>query len=348
MTNPPPPKRSGPRDKWWLPVIGSLLGVVFLGIVAYGVDWAETIGHLQAVEWHQLVIVLLIAQASFLIRTFRWVYIMPKDFKVSFGQGYRMLMLGHMGNLVLPARLGELARAALVRRGGMGDTSLYIGTIAAEHVLDLFVLLAVAGILLLGLEWQVFAVAKILALLFTLTLFLFLFRLVFFSPWGRRVLKRIESSDDVFGQLAVKILSKVKLGMQVLFERRLLAVALLQTMAIWTCSALVVFTLGSSVIPGFELPWAFAVSIGIALSIALPAAPAYIGAYEFGVVFVLGYFGVVREQGLAVALLLHTMLVVGVLLAGSIAFAPWIAGRLVRLVTGRRETPEAEEEEEGT
>lgn len=320
-------QRMRKMNKWQVPLIGTILGAVLLAFAAYGVDWRETVGHLRSIDSTSVLIALLISQSGFLIRAYRWKYVMPGEFKVTFGRSYQMLMVGHMGNLVLPARLGELARAAFVRSGPLIDATLYVGTIAAEHVLDLLVILAFLGILILGVDFQILAVTNLVALFLGIALLVILLRFLFSSGLADRILEELRTRGGAFGRLSVRVLLKVRLGMQVLFERNVLALALMQTVAIWTASAVLVYVMGSAILPEFQLAWGFAVAVAIALSIALPAAPAYIGAYEFGVVLSLSYFDVPREQAMAVALATHSMMVIGVLLAGFLSFLPWLLQR---------------------
>ena len=72
-----------------------------------------------------------------LCRSWRWHYLLaPLGVRISFGRLLAVSSVGFMAILVLPARLGEFVRPALLRRKGEISASAALGTVAVERIID--------------------------------------------------------------------------------------------------------------------------------------------------------------------------------------------------------------------
>lgn len=70
-------------------------------------------------------------------RSWRWHYLLaPLGVRISFGRLLAVSSVGFMAILVLPARLGEFVRPALIRRKGEISASAALGTVAVERIID--------------------------------------------------------------------------------------------------------------------------------------------------------------------------------------------------------------------
>jgi hypothetical protein len=75
----------------------------------------------------------------------------------------------------------------------------------------------------------------------------------------------------------------------------------------WVLSVLVQFGFIKAVLPQATLLWAGFVQTVMALGVALPSSPAYVGVYEGAVIAGLSVFGVAAANALAYALISHAM-----------------------------------------
>ena len=106
--------------------------------------------------------------AAYLLRGARW-RIWERG--LSYWDSLRLVLIGFMGNNVLPARLGEIVRAycAAATSGGNRTLTRFLASIAAERILDGMVLAAFAlvSISLVSidprLEWTLFVVSFVFA-----------------------------------------------------------------------------------------------------------------------------------------------------------------------------------------
>src|SRR5262249_11849207 len=78
----------------------------------------------------------LLAVTHFL-RAYRWNHLLgPMGVTLPLGKLLAISSVGLMAILALPARLGELARPALLRKKGRVSASAVLGTVAVERVVD--------------------------------------------------------------------------------------------------------------------------------------------------------------------------------------------------------------------
>lgn len=87
---------------------------------------------------------LLLSFFALLSRAYRWKYLLePMGYKTPFWNRYHAIMIGYIVNLTIP-RAGEASRAAMLYRSDGVPFSKSFGTILAERVFDLIMLLSVA------------------------------------------------------------------------------------------------------------------------------------------------------------------------------------------------------------
>lgn len=87
---------------------------------------------------------LLLSFFALLSRAYRWKYLLePIGYKTSLWNRYHAIMIGYIVNLTIP-RAGEASRAAMLYRSDGVPFSKSFGTILAERMFDLIMLLSVA------------------------------------------------------------------------------------------------------------------------------------------------------------------------------------------------------------
>lgn len=87
---------------------------------------------------------LLLSFIALLSRAYRWKYLLePIGYKTAFWNRYHAIMIGYIVNLTIP-RAGEASRAGMLYRSDGVPFSKSFGTILAERMFDLVMLLSVA------------------------------------------------------------------------------------------------------------------------------------------------------------------------------------------------------------
>jgi uncharacterized protein (TIRG00374 family) len=118
---------------------GLAVSILALAIVFVSVDVAAAIAILAAADLIPLAIVLGLIAVQFVVRAWRWRILLPPrpdGRQVSVRRAMPPLLVGYLGNAVLPARLGEPIRAVLVARREGLDALASFGATMLERLVD--------------------------------------------------------------------------------------------------------------------------------------------------------------------------------------------------------------------
>lgn len=268
---------------------------------------------------------------SMTLRAWRWSVLLRPIKRLAMGDVWPVTAMGYASNLVLPARLGELLRAALMRTRGVSAGSA-LATIATERMVDG---LTTVGIVIVTTRllpesaplWLINA-GRVALVVFGTGL-LILIAMLMARPLVERAVVAISARVGGLAKPAGWVLRFLD-GLAALRSPGLLARVLALTALAWTAS-ITEYWLAMSAM-GVRLPpagAAFSLS-AIGLSSAIPAAPGYLGTQELVGVTVLGLWGVPPEAALAASLAFHVIEIVPIGLVGLVV--AWREG-----VLGRRE-----------
>lgn len=137
------------RELWRNPWARGIFVLATLALVIVllwwrGPDWDAVFDAFDFIEWWWVVAALALNLLSVLARAISWRLTLgqalPKPHP-SFTDVFSAFSVGLLGNAVLPARAGELARVAVLRRhlpNGTGAGATLLGTVFAHRLFDLF------------------------------------------------------------------------------------------------------------------------------------------------------------------------------------------------------------------
>ena len=134
-----------PRSRWLR--AGLLVPMlVVVGVLLWwrGPDWNVVYHAFDLVNWAWIVLALGLNLVSVLARSFAWRFTIDQALdppRPRFGDVFSAFSIGLLANAVLPGRIGELARVAVLRRRlphGRGTTGALVGTVFAHRLFDLF------------------------------------------------------------------------------------------------------------------------------------------------------------------------------------------------------------------
>lgn len=137
--------RLEPRQLWG-PILGLALGLVLLALVVRGVD-LQAVG--QAIERADLLWVavgVLTVVLTIAAKAGRWRQLFGDSLRPRYRSLARAVLVGKLVNAVLPAQLGEVARFFVLSWDEGASKVTVMGTIGAEKVFDLLLLVLVAGL----------------------------------------------------------------------------------------------------------------------------------------------------------------------------------------------------------
>ncbi len=285
-------------------VLATLVAAI-LAIWWRGPDWDTVYDAFEFVSWRWVAVGVVLNLLSVLARSLSWHVTIKQalpDPDPPFGRVFSAFAVGLLGNAVLPARAGELARVAVLRRHvqhGPGTSATLLGTVFAHRLFDLipvallvvYVLLtakiphwAVTGLVIVGLVGlALFAVALISA-------------------------RRADHRMHLDGAGTVRrLLAMARKGLAVLgTPAAAVAAIVLQTLG-WALQLLAVWAVTEAFGMDVPLPAAALVLLLMNVATVFPLWPGNIGLLQAAVALPLVQYGVAYGTGFAYGLVLQAV-----------------------------------------
>jgi uncharacterized protein (TIRG00374 family) len=284
-----------------------LLGlVVSAGLLVYcfwDVDLGVIVARLRETLWTFLALSIALGFASLWARAWRWGYLFPPGPRPS--HLLRALLIGYMGNNLLPLRAGEVVRIYVASRHGPRFWTT-VATVVVERALDGLALgLIVAGLLFLvpvpvEMRWSI---AIFLALDLAAILVL---AMIAVAPRICRVL--IETIFYRVGWLERRLigfLGTMTEGLRGIRAPGNAIPVVLGSVAIWLSLALSVWTAMHAARLDLPLVASWVVLAFLGLGVSLPSSPGFVGVIQAATVLALALFAVPRAEALSFSLLFH-------------------------------------------
>ena len=134
----------------WRAALGILLSVALLVVTLRGVDPRDVWAVLRTSDWRLFLAATVAATAIFPLRARRWRTILdPVVPNLPFGPLWRATAIGMATNNVLPARMGEPARAFALTRETSVTFTTALASLVVDRMFDAIVLLAFLAIAML-------------------------------------------------------------------------------------------------------------------------------------------------------------------------------------------------------
>lgn len=295
------------RWRFWL---GILISLVCLVLVLWRIDYREVLVALRQANYAWLIPASLPFAGTIASKVLRWQLLFPGDHsRIRRGKLLSALMISYALNTLLPARLGELARAYVIGESENLSKSLAFSTIVVEKVLDVLTLLLFLVLLLpfVALPSWIQQSAMVVA-----PVFLGLFVLILALAYQRK--RTLALAHSIVGRVPwlsaerlLATLDSALSGFDVLISVRTNLKLWGWSLAVWATSGL--FMLLVMVAFHIDAPpaAAFLLLCVTSLGMTVPSSPGYIGVYHWLVVSTLHIFGVDRELALSFAFALHAL-----------------------------------------
>ncbi|HEY2775470.1 MAG TPA: lysylphosphatidylglycerol synthase transmembrane domain-containing protein [Candidatus Binatia bacterium] len=293
--------------------LGAGIGLsgLFLWLALRGEDWGRIRSELAGADYRFLALMVPMGVYTLYARCQRWRILLEKTHnrRIPMMPIFSASAIGFMANMVLPFRVGEIARPWLVARGaGLAPASTF-ATVVVERVLDMMALaLFVVGIVMTldvppVVHHSAEAAAAIAMLSFAAVLAVVVRRetvLPKLDPlWDR--IPRIGASLRLLEHEFVD-------GMAPIAEPVTLVILFAWSLWIWLLIALSYSVAFQAL--GIDLPFlsgGITVSTIVALAVAFPSAPAFVGSFEYGCKLALEQvLGVAGGVAVGYAILVHT------------------------------------------
>ena len=274
----------------------ALLAVSIALVIIRGPDWGKVGTSFAAVRWYWVVIALCLNFLSIVVRALAWKTVIDQALEPP-RPGHRAVFsafsVGLFGNAVLPGRIGELARVAVLTRrfnGRKGAWATLVGTVFAHRVFDLFPVLVLVAFVLQTAQIPDWAHAA-------LKLFVFLAALLFLVAFVFATRRR-GSPLDGLGPVR-RLLRMARYGLTVMHTPAAAGVAIAFQISGWLLQLLAVY----STMRAFEIhaPLSAAAMVLLLMNIAtvFPLWPGNIGLVQAAIAVPLASYGVAIAHGIA-------------------------------------------------
>lgn len=315
--------------------LGIVIGVVLLFLAVRQVDWAAVGSAVASVSPGWLVLAVVATAAAQALFAARWFVLVGSGHGWVFSDAFDFLAIGAFAQLVLPNRLGDVARA--VAAGRYHDTSVtgLFGTIVVERLLDVLMLVcfgAAVSALMAVPGYVVGALVVLMAMVLSAVVVLWLGER---GPMGMvvRMAGRMRGPGSRIHALADRFLA----GTGVIREPGRVQKALIISLAGWICAA----ACASFILLAFDVPapWfggAFTIII-INLAGILPAPPAGIGVYHYSAMVGVSPWLPDASRAFAFAVVSHALQAAVVIVIGT-----WSLARKGLSLRGLRHMAESE------
>lgn len=297
-------------------------------------DWGEVWRLVSEANLGLLGVAFLAYYATFPVRGFRWRYVLSRSgMPIRFRDATEILFLSWFVNCLVPAKLGDIYRAYLLRGNYGASISRTVGTVFIERVADIIVIAALA---LSAGFWSfrgrsrpeidlIFTIGFVVAIGLVLVI-------VGLRLFGGRIERLLPARiGELWGRFQE--------GSTGALTARSVPVILGLTVVIWLLEgARLYFVIRALALPevGLGISASVFVALAAALLTAVPFTPAGFGIVEAGIIGVLFLYGVTQEPAAAVALVDRTLTILTVIALGGILYA---VSRKVRRAHGHRTAP---------
>ncbi|MEO1334178.1 MAG: lysylphosphatidylglycerol synthase transmembrane domain-containing protein [Myxococcota bacterium] len=278
--------------------------------------------------------------ALFTLRGWRWAVLLRPVKAVSAVRCFEVFTIGFMANNILPARLGDVARAYVLARQAKLPTASSFSSVMLERIFDGVTVVLFLNIVLFvqptsdvwinsvrTLSGAVFVGAIVVCGLIAWReqTVLALVRAVFsFAPEGLRT--RVEG-----------LVARLSAGLHSLRSPSQTATVIALSILIWTIETSVYVLAG----------YAFGLDIGfmgmvlvmavLTLGLSVPSAPGFVGVFEGLIITAVGLYGITGDRAFAIALTVHLIHFIPGTLLGLI-FA-WRSGLQLTELSAAGESP---------
>jgi len=247
--------------------------------------------------------------AGLAVRALRWRGLLADG--LSLGRAFSIMNIAYLVNGVLPLRLGEVARVALVvRAASRVAVPQTIATIVVERLLDLLAVVILLSLALVGgrVPQELRLVGASSAALALLG-FGLLIVLAMHPAWAQSILAWWVARLPVLRRWPLaRWLGQFLDGLQPLAQPSALFMALLWTALAWALSVWAGYVLMYALYEQADLATTALYIAAAAFAIALPAVPGNVGTYEASILLALTAMGYAFDgRALAFAVLVHAV-----------------------------------------
>ena len=312
------------RRRWFIIAISLIVSLGFLWYALRDLHLAEVWNALRSANYLWLIPGVAVYFVSVWFRAWRWGFLLRGSKRVPANRLFPVVVIGYMGNDILPFRLGEILRAYVLWRKEGINVGTTLTTAVLERLFDglTMVLFVLFGLLFVPLSAFLSRLVTVASGVFFGALVVFLFlaaRPDLLRRVGCALIERVVPTrfrDPLSG-----LVEGIVAGLESLRSGRDVLVLFGVTLWVWVLET-AKYWLVSFAFPDLHLPYVAILLMGGAVNLltALPSLPGYIGTFELGIKILEG-IGAPSSSAGSYILVLHAILLLPVTLLGLMFMA---------------------------
>lgn len=294
------------KIKVFLPIVISIICIYF---AISDISLSSVVSSFLNIKWHWVFFSFLGSSLAFIVRIIRWKFFFKTS--LTFYSLTSSFLIGLMVNNVLPARIGELVRAYVLGRRENISKSLVFGTILLERTFDGLSVFLFLGILLFVCPFpdKVKTMGFIITGVYALAIaFFFLLK-----THKEFVVKKLG-----FSKRLSCIVSEFSEGLVILGSLKHTLVIFLYSIVSWVISGLSFYLCLFGFSLNLPLSAGFFILVMAVIGVMIPAAPGYLGTYQYFCILALEIFGVDKSIAFSYSMVSYIISFVPVTIAGIV------------------------------
>lgn len=297
-------------------IVGIGISFILLFFLFRKIDLHQLLATLKNLDYRFLVAAIIVTLVSYSSRAVRWHYLILPQKRAKPGNLLSATIICYMANNLLPARLGEFARAIVFAKKERLEVSSVFASLVIDRLFD--------GVSVLVILVFTFFTVKLppgmeniqngLVTGGYVTLAIYLAVITFLVLLKRSTARTVhvvavilKPFPTVVAEKAVNLLISFISGLQLPSKSGDLFAIILSSAFIWSTAAWPI----DLVLQAFNIHLPFTASLFILVflvfAVMVPASPGYVGTYHAACMYGLMAFAIPKEQALSVAIVVHAI-----------------------------------------
>lgn len=295
------------------------LSAALIAWLVRAMDWAAVGRELYSARLEYIIPAIALLVVHFILRSYRWRLLCAGGGELSIRLIFDSFFVGNLATFVLPLRVGEFIRPGFVALKSSVHFPSALAAVVIERFFDLSAVLASFALVTAALpglpDWTVKGAQGLLVLALMILIFVSAGALL---PERIRAFNRFALSvlPKALASRLEKFLNDLVDGAAVLRSPSVIFKVIILTALVWASTYLFFYVF--FMVFGIEAGWSAAVAMGtiVALAVAAPSAPGFVGVYQTAGIAALALFSVASDKAGAYAILNHLVQYVMIVVYG--------------------------------
>jgi len=289
-------------------LVGATLSVLLLYLAFTKVEIPVVIESFKQTKLEYVLLGVFCLYFSLSIRSVLWKSILVSNHLVKIYPLFKSIVIGQMGNNILPFRGGDLLRIYSIKRTSNVSASIALSSVAVERVFDLVTLVLLTGLLSLFIEIPDLLRASIgfivLFCIAVLSIMVYLANTSILHKYINWVTKLCPSKYRKHFEV---LLNNLVQGLSSLKSMSLFLEIMFLSLSCWGLLYFSIFFALQAY--NLEPNWILTLSVMVLLNIGMmvPTLPASLGVYQFFTVVALSYFSIDKSVAVGLSFVIQAM-----------------------------------------